>query len=206
MGEFIGEVDVRLLDDGRRLKLLNDFGFRDRTAILWQAPKDAVVDGASIPQIFWTITGGPLEGKYRNASILHDWYCDRRSRGWREVHRMFHEAMLVSGVSAAKAKIMYLAVYYRGPRWSDTTVDNAQLESLVTSSGGGASAVRGHASKNNAAYKNSAIATKSEPPPAIIMEPDLEEFKTLVQLVESGDRGLEDIDAIVDDRTTNIIR
>ena len=42
----------------------------------WTAPKGAKVDGASIPQLFWTPIGGPFEGKYRYASVIHDTECD----------------------------------------------------------------------------------------------------------------------------------
>jgi hypothetical protein len=40
---------------------------------------------------------------------------------------MFYEAMLKSGVGAKLAKLMYLAVYYGGPRWDDLTIRNSKL-------------------------------------------------------------------------------
>ncbi|MEY4482982.1 MAG: hypothetical protein RL693_434 [Verrucomicrobiota bacterium] len=42
----------------------------------WKAPKDSIVDGAPMPQPFLSIISGPLEGKYRNASIFHDLVCN----------------------------------------------------------------------------------------------------------------------------------
>jgi hypothetical protein len=68
-----------------------------------------------------------MEGEYRDASIVHDWYCDLRSRSWKSVHRMFYEAMLASGVGLARAKIMYAGVYFGGPRWSETVEANVDL-------------------------------------------------------------------------------
>jgi hypothetical protein len=68
--------------------------------------------------------GGPFEGKYRDASIVHDWYCDLRTRSWQNVHLVFYEAMLTSGVALSRARLMYAAVYWGGPRWSDTVVSN----------------------------------------------------------------------------------
>ena len=110
---------LELLDDGRKARLLNAVSYIAVRKDSWPVPADTVVDGASIPQIFWTLMGGPFEGKYRNASIIHDCYCDSQVRGWRDTHRMFYSAMRCSGVSAVKAKIMFYAVYRFGPRWPD---------------------------------------------------------------------------------------
>jgi hypothetical protein len=95
-------------------------------------PAKAVVDGASIPKLFWSILGGPYEGKYRNASVIHDWFCDRRTMPWSMVHRVFYEAMLDSGVEPLTAKMMYLAVYYAGPRWDAQAIINNRLALPVT--------------------------------------------------------------------------
>jgi hypothetical protein len=35
--------------------------------------------------------------------------------------------MLVSGVSVRRAKVMYAAVYFAGPRWDDMVVENVRL-------------------------------------------------------------------------------
>ena len=50
-----------------------------------------------------------------------------RARPCEATHLMFHEAMLVSGVSPRKAAIMYAAVRYAGPRWSEMDIYNANL-------------------------------------------------------------------------------
>jgi hypothetical protein len=110
------------------MELVDKFGFRDETGLDWMVPKGTRVDGASIPQALWSIVGSPFTGKYRDASVIHDYYCDARLRPWRDVHRVFYEAMIVSRVSDARAKVMYAAVYFAGPRWSDTVVHNNNLE------------------------------------------------------------------------------
>lgn len=115
-GVFDGLPSVQLLEDGRRLKLLADFKFKDRDGRDWMAPKDWVVDGASIPQALW-ILGGPLEGKYRDASIIHDYYCDRHLHTWQATHRVFYNGMIARHVDGLRAKAMYYAVYKFGPRW-----------------------------------------------------------------------------------------
>jgi hypothetical protein len=110
-------VDVRLDPDGRRVHLLVDVSYVDPVGIHWLAPKGSTVDGASIPRPFWSVIGGPWEGKYRFASILHDVACDERKRSWDQSATMFYNAMRCSGVNDLKAKTMYYAVYEFGPHW-----------------------------------------------------------------------------------------
>ncbi|UYY57872.1 DUF1353 domain-containing protein [Sphingomonas sp. S2-65] len=123
-GRYVGELVVKLLPDGRRVQLFQEFGFVDSAQTIWHVPSDVIVDGASIPQALWPLMGGPFEGKYRDASVIHDYHCDTRTRPWKDVHRVFYDAMRVSGVGETRAKIMYAAVYFKGPRWSDVTVHN----------------------------------------------------------------------------------
>jgi hypothetical protein len=124
LGRYDGEAEVRFLPTGRNVLLLRPFGYIDSEDERWDVPDGAIVDGASIPQVLWSLTKGPFEGQYRNASIVHDWYCDLRSRSWPKVHRMFYEAMLTSGVATKRALLMYAGVYWGGPRWSETVVSN----------------------------------------------------------------------------------
>lgn len=116
-GRFVGTVHAEWLKDGRVMKLTKDFAYVDTKKFNWHVPAGTEVDGASIPRIFWSIIGGPFEGRYRNASVVHDYYCIKKSRSWEDVHRMFYEACLDGGVVNIKAKIMYAAVYMKGPRW-----------------------------------------------------------------------------------------
>lgn len=117
---YEGVVTTEWLRDGRTMKLLDDFIYVDDVGIRWVAPKGRSIDGASIPKALWW-SGGPYEGEYREASVVHDIYCaeTRKTATWRAVHRMFYEAMLTSGVAKARALIMYGAVYRHGPRWAD---------------------------------------------------------------------------------------
>jgi hypothetical protein len=116
-GRFTGVVVARWHDDGRSMTLVEPFGYVDPRAVHWDAAAGAVVDGASIPPPFWSLIGGPFEGRFRNASVVHDVACVERSRDWRDVHRMFHDACRCGGVGAALANTMYYAVWHFGPRW-----------------------------------------------------------------------------------------
>ncbi|MBU3078927.1 DUF1353 domain-containing protein [Sphingomonas quercus] len=109
---------VEFSDEGRNATLLAPISYTRPDGSAWPVPLGSALDGASIPRVFWSLIGGPFEGRYLNASIVHDHYCDARSRPWRDTHRMFHDAMRCSGVSAVQAKIMFYAVYRFGPRWN----------------------------------------------------------------------------------------
>jgi hypothetical protein len=124
LGRYTGRLVLEPLADGRRMRVLEHFGFMDADGYHWPVKPLTKVDGASIPRVLWSLIGGPFEGKYRNASVVHDYYCDVRSADWKAVHRMFYRAMLVSGVSVRRAKVMYAAVYFAGPKWSETVVEN----------------------------------------------------------------------------------
>jgi hypothetical protein len=168
------------------MEVLADFSYIDSKARRWQVPKGAKVDGASIPRFLWAVVGGPWDGKYRDASVIHDWYCDRRNRFWKDVHRMFYEAMLTSGVSRAQAKTIFLAVYYAGPRWSDRVVHNTRIG---PGSGGPA-----------ASFELQRLpATRSSQRTWLGPGKDLEEFERLVKIVTTDDLSMEQIERIVDD-------
>jgi hypothetical protein len=47
---------------------------------MWTVQPHKEVDGASIPQAFWSIIGGPFEGFYIKASVVHDHYCEVKTR------------------------------------------------------------------------------------------------------------------------------
>ncbi len=122
---FEGEVLVRWLngDDDRKMKLLADFSFVDDDGKRWTAPAEWEVDGASIPGFFWNTVGPPFVGAYRRASVVHDYYCDVKTERWQDVHRLFHHACLAGGVPAARARVMFAAVWAGGPRWPDPFVE-----------------------------------------------------------------------------------
>lgn len=128
-GSFVGRVKTEWVDgNSREMRLLESFGYTDPTGKLWVAPAGSVVDGASIPRSFWTIVGGPFEGPYRNASVVHDVACIERKDEWKDVHRMFYHACLCGGVNSIKASLMYGAVYHFGPRWTTKAVMSGSSE------------------------------------------------------------------------------
>src|SRR5215510_14185996 len=122
LGEFRGELILKALPDGRNMVLMSTFSYVDSRGVTWSVPPGTRVDGASIPSAFWSIVGAPFTGKYREASVIHDYFCETKSRHWKAVHKVFLDGMLARGVDKLQAQLMYLAVYRFGPRW-DFDVD-----------------------------------------------------------------------------------
>jgi hypothetical protein len=120
-GRYQGRVVAEWLPK-REMKLVEPFEYIAADGKRWPVPAGTVVDGASIPQFLWSLIGGPFEGKYREASVVHDYFCDARTRQSRDVHKMFHEAMLTSGVSESRSWLMFQGVDQFGPRWPDPKV------------------------------------------------------------------------------------
>ena len=130
-GYFEGEVVASWDSDGRKMTLREDFSYVDPNNRRWLAPAGSVVDGASIPPAFWTFVGGPFEGQYRKASVVHDVGCVERTASWEDVHRMFYDACVAGGLDEQRAKVLYYAVYHFGPRWEpviETVVETHENE------------------------------------------------------------------------------
>jgi len=115
--QFATSPAVELEDGGRVARLVGQLSFKDSSGRNWIVPANTVVDGASIPAPFRPLMGSPWNGGYRNAAIILDYYSGRKTRAWRDVHRVFYEGMISGGVEPLKAKLMYFAVYKFGPRW-----------------------------------------------------------------------------------------
>lgn len=131
-GRFEGNVKTEWITDGdspRLMRLLEDFAYVEPDGKRWVARAGAVVDGASIPRPFWPVIGGPFDGYYRNASVVHDYFCATRSEPWENVHLMFYHAMRAAGVAEVTAKVMFYAVWNFGPRWELARMRDASGES-----------------------------------------------------------------------------
>lgn len=116
-GYYSGYPETRWDPDGRSMTLLNELRYTDPQGTVWLAPAGSKVDGASIPRYLWSFMGGPFEGKYRNASVLHDVAYEQKQRPPEECDRMFYNAMRCSGVSAVEAKTMYYSLLRFGHHW-----------------------------------------------------------------------------------------
>lgn len=119
-GEFSPGPEGRFVPGEERplFELTREFWFRDPNDLQWTVPSGIKVNGASIPQPFWSVIGGPFDGEYINASVVHDHFYRSRERGSDETHRTFYYGMRANGVAAWKAKLMYWAVATFAESWT----------------------------------------------------------------------------------------
>lgn len=213
VGRFEGTVIAEWLPPGREMKLVQDFSYVDRTGRRWLAPAGSIVDGASIPRFAWALIGGPFEGKYRDASVIHDVACVQKKESWQRVHEVFYEGMQSSGVSESLAKVMYAAVYHFGPRWERRRTDiavpihdlqkranqyaqmsNSDVVYTVKAVNQRTILVGGGALASQPREEEVAdLVIRSVPKPTQFKESDFEELR---QKIESGNLSLEEIRAL----------
>ncbi|HEY8937460.1 MAG TPA: DUF1353 domain-containing protein [Cyclobacteriaceae bacterium] len=129
-GTFSGNPKTEWLtddrDDDRNMKLLEDFTFSDTKGKVWLAPKNSIINGASIPRPLWSSVGSPYTDDYRRASIVHDVACDDKNVPRKDADVMFYYACLAGGCSKAKANILYAGV--RIGAWSSRFVASEALK------------------------------------------------------------------------------
>ena len=113
-GSFSGNPKTEWLEDpdgrDRDMKLIEDFWYDDPAGRRWQAPAGSIINGASIPQLFWTTAGSPYTDDYRRASIIHDVACADPSVDRDEADLMFLEACQAGGCSTSQARAFYAGV------------------------------------------------------------------------------------------------
>lgn len=77
--------------------------------------KDGLLtDGASIPKIFWSIIGCPLNGKYVGSALIHDGLYGSHKLSKQMSDKLFLDMMKHNGVGKIRRTLMYLAVKFGG--------------------------------------------------------------------------------------------
>jgi hypothetical protein len=127
-----GPLPKMQLESGSRVdRLLDEFTFTTRDGQQWKARAGLGWDGASIPQLLWSIAGSPKTGCYRFASIVHDEvYKNREEYIAKGVTReqaddLFYLGCRAKGVVEARARMMYYALRWFGDRWGERDLPNA---------------------------------------------------------------------------------
>src|SRR5205823_4504992 len=101
-----------------QMRLVEPFSYEDPTGQRWDAPVGCPIDGASIPKLIWSsLAGTPYTGQYREASVVHDRYCDEPTgHTFRQIAHMFYQAMRCEGTGLFEAGTKYYAVLKYGPQ------------------------------------------------------------------------------------------
>lgn len=146
-GEF-DPTEISLVEvPGRNLMELttDSLTFVDSRGVKWVAPAGTWTDGATVPRVALWITDGRFQKEFLKAAIVHDAYCQDfnktrcpqqfKKRPWREVHRMFFEACVAGKTPLTKAKMMFAAVWWGGPRWDDPSASLKFVPDRVLTAG-----------------------------------------------------------------------
>ena len=120
--------------------MAQSLSFIDGGGSTWTAPTGTLTDGASIPEIFVPLIGSPRSREFANAAAVHDAYCGvgnddgpvYHSQPWELTHRMFYDTLIAGGTPEIKAKIMFTAVWLRGPRWNPRSGKDDNRHLIVT--------------------------------------------------------------------------
>lgn len=70
-------------------------------------PKGFIFNGMSIPRIFWWFAN-PMETDGIIASLIHDWLYEQQIYTLQQTDEIFHEVLIVCGMSMSKAGILFL--------------------------------------------------------------------------------------------------
>lgn len=106
------QIDVRVIGNGNYRLLDNVYCDTEKYRVVIH--QGFVYDGATIPRSLWEEFGCPMD--YAFASCVHDALYRSRLLDRKECDKIFHSALIDSGVSKLKAKTMYLAVRVGGER------------------------------------------------------------------------------------------
>ena len=95
------------------------------TPLLWDDGREAVMvphgfvmNGASIPRVFWSTIGHPLDTQFVYAAGIHDYECTVQVTSPAVVHRRFGAMLKAEGVGLVRRTLMVAAVMAFGPRGS----------------------------------------------------------------------------------------
>ena len=114
-GSFSGYPETKWVGD-RDMVLTKPMTYTDPEGREWKAPKGSEVNGATIPKALWSTIGSPFIGKYRRASVVHDYFVgegknpDVSRKARRKADKMFYHACRTDGCSRRYAAILYIGV------------------------------------------------------------------------------------------------
>ena len=116
MKGFSGLPITRWEEGSRIMTLIEELSYTDRNNTEWKVKKGAELNGATIPRALWSVIGSPYVGRYRRASIVHDYFVGEGSNPdvsyseRRKADKMFFRACRADGCSLKFATLLYIGV------------------------------------------------------------------------------------------------
>ena len=97
----------------RPFEVAEDFVFYSKNHNDIHIPVGYLTNFADVPRIFWVFI--PPCGRYSKATVVHDWLLDNKEQhdlSYREINKVFLEAMEVLGVRKVTRTIIYMSVSF----------------------------------------------------------------------------------------------
>lgn len=116
---FSGNLAISVNEEKYMAITIGDFEFVDSNGVTWRVPKGTISDASSVPRALWSVVGPPLTSDYTIPTVLLDYFTSLRKHPPEQVHRMFFDALVATGMSKEKATMFYKAVSLFGPRWAN---------------------------------------------------------------------------------------
>ena len=110
---FPEPLDYRSIMGTSKIQIIKRFTAITSIGVIY-VPAGFVSDGASVPQIFWSIF--PPFGKYLEAAVVHDYIYEELCHKFtkEKADRVFKELLKVLRISSVKRNTMYQCVKYGG--------------------------------------------------------------------------------------------
>jgi hypothetical protein len=122
MKQFDGEVVLEELDNGF-WELQDDFSYKN-DLIKVTVKSGFTTDGASIPKVFWSVIGNPLENDLLKPAMIHDGLYALMQLPRLECDKLLKEMLLFNGTSKVKVFSIYYTVRLFGSsHWKKDTTD-----------------------------------------------------------------------------------
>jgi hypothetical protein len=120
--QFNGDVILEEMKNGL-WRLQDDFSY-ENDSIQVTVKSSFITDGASIPKLFWSIVGNPLENDILKPTIIHDGLYTIMQFTRLECDKLLRAMLLFNGTSKAKAYLIYYVVrLFGGSHWKKDTTD-----------------------------------------------------------------------------------
>ena len=108
MSYFSGNVELNELNE-TEWTLKEDVSFTNEHFKIF-VKSGFITDGASIPKLFWSIVGSPLEADLLLPAIIHDGLYTNETLSRDVCDDLLREMLLLNCVSQLKANLIYSAV------------------------------------------------------------------------------------------------
>jgi hypothetical protein len=120
--QFTGDVVLEEMKNG--FWQLQDYFSYENNYIKVTANPKFLTDGASIPKVFWSVVGNPLENDLLKPAVIHDCLYTIMKLPRAECDKLLKEMLLFNGASKAKAYSIYVVVrIFGGTHWKKDTTD-----------------------------------------------------------------------------------